>query len=195
MRAILLPIHPQHCNNILSGKKLVEIRKTKPKLETPFKCYIYQTKTKRKGFLSEYDTAIIKREGNVVDGSQMVIGEFICTQVEKFTVGSLRCDYIEKLACLSFEEIIDYFYKPEELDGNHVKFGYAWHISNLKIYDEPKPLSDFTKFGYCHVGGCCGNTGCKYYINHGYYEPPQCAIDGCFLSKPPQSYCYVEELQ
>lgn len=55
------------------------------------------------------------------------------------------------------------------LDG---KDGHFWHISNLKIYDSPKQLSKFkglrkTKFGYAPVE----------------------------IKRPPQSWCYVEELK
>lgn len=75
-----------------------------------------------------------------------VIGEFICDEVERFSVGSLRSDDIEKLACLSYNEMINYFYKPEELDGKTAKQGFAWHISNLKIYDKPKELREFGRF-------------------------------------------------
>lgn len=43
---VLLPIKPKWCELIASGKKTIEVRKTRPKIETPFKCYIYCTKTK-----------------------------------------------------------------------------------------------------------------------------------------------------
>ena len=59
-----------------------------------------------------------------------------------FSVGSLRCDDIVELACLSYTEMINYFYKPEELDGKTAKFGYGWHISDLKIYDKPILLEE-----------------------------------------------------
>lgn len=39
-KAVLLSIRPEWCEKILSGEKTVEIRKTRPKLEPPFKCYI-----------------------------------------------------------------------------------------------------------------------------------------------------------
>lgn len=68
---------------------------------------------------------------------------------------------------------------------------YSWHISDLKIYDKPKELNEFTKFGYLPAGGCCVNGNCKNYIGNGYYEPPQCAIDGCFIKRAPQSWCYI----
>ena len=44
MKSVLMSINPRWCELIANGKKTVEIRKTKPKLEPPFKCYIYCTK-------------------------------------------------------------------------------------------------------------------------------------------------------
>lgn len=43
MKSVLISIQPRWCELIASGKKTIEIRKTKPKLETPFKVYIYCT--------------------------------------------------------------------------------------------------------------------------------------------------------
>ena len=42
-KAVMLSIRPKWCEKIASGEKTIEVRKTKPKLETPFKCYIYCT--------------------------------------------------------------------------------------------------------------------------------------------------------
>ena len=47
-KAVLLSIQPRWCGLIVSGKKTIEVRKTRPKIETPFKCYIYQIKSKDK---------------------------------------------------------------------------------------------------------------------------------------------------
>lgn len=43
MKTVLISIQPKWCELILSGDKTLEIRKNKPKLITPFKCYIYCT--------------------------------------------------------------------------------------------------------------------------------------------------------
>lgn len=48
MKAILLSIRPEWCDLIIRGKKTIEARRTRPKLETPFKCYVYCTKSKSK---------------------------------------------------------------------------------------------------------------------------------------------------
>lgn len=42
-KAVLLSIAPRWCELIARGKKTVEVRKTRPKIDTPFKCYIYMT--------------------------------------------------------------------------------------------------------------------------------------------------------
>lgn len=44
--AVLLSIYPKYCELILNGSKTAEIRKNKPNLSTPFKCYIYCTRPK-----------------------------------------------------------------------------------------------------------------------------------------------------
>lgn len=185
MKSILISIHPRHCEKIASGKKTIEVRKTVPKIPTPFKCYIYMTRSGNNAL------EIVERNGNFyaysVDYKMAgtVVGEFVCDKVEKFTVGSLGCDDIEVLACLTYKEMIDYFYKPEELDGKHAKFGYGWHISDLKIYDKPKELSEFRKpcdrFLDCFL--------CRRYIRD--------EFGGCDsrIHRPPQSWCYVEELK
>lgn len=58
--------------------------------------------------------------------------------------------------------------------------GYGWHISNLKIYDKPKGLHDFSKPQEdCHR-------------EHQKYDCLGCW--DCMIKRPPQSWCYVEEV-
>lgn len=178
MKSVLISIQPKWCELIASGKKTVEVRKTAPK-EVPFKVYMYCSKG---GYMyrcrfDENRLAIPE----VWNGK--VIGEFICNKIEKFNVGSLRSDDIEELACLSYTELINYFYKPCELDGKTAKQGYAWHISDLKIYDKPKKLSEFKKLCPIKNKDC---PRCEFYSR---YEGT-CAN---WLTRPPQSWQYVEE--
>lgn len=49
MKAVLLSIRPEWCDLIIRGQKTIEVRRTKPgNLKTPFKCYVYCTKSKSK---------------------------------------------------------------------------------------------------------------------------------------------------
>lgn len=199
MKKILISVRPKWCEKIChvigkeeAGKpiyeKRIEVRKSAPK-EVPFKAYIYETYDKKYD-----DIGICWGKGKCFEhGCKKVIGEFICDKTERFTVGSLRSDDIEKLACLSYNEMINYFYKPEELDGKTVKQGFAWHISDLKIYDKPKELSEFYTIPESGSDCCCGCV---------WHETPleempcrTCTGERKYLYRPPQSYMYVEEVE
>ena len=63
------------------------------------------------------------------------------------------------------------------------------HISDLVIYDEPKDIDVFKK-PCLHD---CKN--CEYWYSGSPidYEPPYCEWEDCVITRPPQSWCYVEE--
>lgn len=42
-KTVMLSIRPKWCEKIASGEKTIEVRKTRPKLDMPFRCYIYCT--------------------------------------------------------------------------------------------------------------------------------------------------------
>lgn len=202
MKNIITSVSPYLCGKIASGDCKILVKKSAPK-GVPFKAYIYCTSSNvhdcilidKSGLVLTYAT---NHKTAIVDsgycGNSKVIGEFICDKVERFTVGSLRSDDIEKLACLSYNEMINYFYKPEELDGKTVKQGFAWHISDLKIYDKPKELSEF-KTPPCEKSDC---GGCKYRVvinTPETYEIDCFAVNGREITRPPQSYMFVEEVE
>lgn len=197
-KAVLISIRPKWCELIASGKKTIEVRKTAPKIETPFKCYIYCTKPS-----FEYEDFIALENGRFIYGGGKVIGEFTCDRIFPITVeengpfseergDGYSEDYSSKgfYDCLTDKEFDAY------LNG---KPGYGWHISDLVIYDEPKRLSDFIR----PSGGCCNEgkcTGCKYIDKgNGYNVEDDCLANFdtdmySIVTRPPQSFCYVEEL-
>ena len=118
MKAVLISIQPKWCELIASGKKTVEVRKTAPKLEPPFKCYIYCTKGKWiwTGNVEDYGTL-------TTIGNGKVIGEFVCDKIEHieirhFTVFGHENRYAAvgdnpdhqwlKKSCLSYDEVAHY---------------------------------------------------------------------------------------
>lgn len=108
------------------------------------------------------------------------------TDIEDVTAGS----------CLSLEQVKEYAGWRKATSFMDRKDLYAWHISDLKIYDQPKSLSGFSRHDFRGMNGTdvCGNESCEHYQPSGSYMlPPTCAINGCCLSKPPQSWCYVAE--
>lgn len=180
-KAVLISIRPEWVEKILSGEKTLEVRKTRPNMGTPFKCYIYCT-AERAGYdalwvldaptREEYSlmavSAYLENPKGANKGNGKVIGEFTCERIVPITYdgGRLWCPTnaaFPTATCLSQAEIIAYI-------GDKGRC-YGWHISNLKIYDTPRELSKFTGL----------RTGLG-------------SIELRVLERPPQSWCYVEEL-
>lgn len=174
MKAVMISIRPEWVQKILSGEKTVEVRKTAPKIATPFKCYIYCTKPKP-GISHQYDAFGLN--GKPVECGGYVVAEFICDKVECFGVpypafqNKMNKSILEQ-SCLTYYQLHRYAYQDKL---------YGWHISDLKIYDKPKELNEFNQCHKCELHG-----GCK---QHEY----SCAGE-YKLQRPPQSWCYVEEL-
>ena len=134
--AVMLSIRPKWCEKIASGEKTIEVRKTRPKINTPFKCYIYCTLQGCNDFFRVDlggDAAKWNR-GKWADRKGKVIGEFTCDRIHELAPLNHAPDDVEKQACLTREEIVNY------LKGT----GYGWHIVDLRIYDQPREPSEFT---------------------------------------------------
>ena len=147
MKSVLISIQPKWVKKIAKGEKTIEVRKTEPKCEVPFKCYIYCTKSRDNEIYKRYKVDDIK--------SGKVIGEFVCDKVfllHPYTYdggnadrerrkliqtfeGSSKGNEILAATCLTQDEMFDYIGA-----GN---YGYGWHISDLKIYGKPLTLDDF----------------------------------------------------
>lgn len=197
MKSILLSIQPYYVFLIIARlmgwdipqHKTAEVRKDCPKDSAwNRRVHIYCSKNRKSynRIPKQYQPLMKKFLGKVV-------GEFVCLRLEKFTVGSLRCDDIEKLSCLSYSEIKNYFYKPNELDGKTVKVGYGWHIDYLQIYDKPKELGEFKRQNPCNKSGSVDKLGC-WEGGCTFQNLGECDGRYSILTHAPQSYYYVEEL-
>ena len=182
-KAVMLSIRPKWVEKIADGEKTIEVRKTKPKLDTPFKCYIYCTMDHPYISVSCAELDKLNYRTNTVGRCNgKVIGEFTCDKVDWITrvgfsgspvpsrysicnhnnMDVLPIDDLLHAARLTYPELADY------LDGGN---GYGWHISGLKIYDMPRDLSEFTGLRDTKFGAAP-------------YE----------IKRPPQSWYYVEEM-
>lgn len=154
---LMLSIKPKWCELIASGRKTIEVRKTRPKCEAPFLCYIYCTKDKGISFWTGKRYAYADdRSHNLFDvcGNGKVIGEFVCDYILEITPDTygyhkyfISGDDLNA-SCLTTNDLWKY------ANGKTL---YGWHISDLVIYDKPKEISEFA------------------------------------MTRPPQSWCYVEE--
>lgn len=175
-KAVLISIKLKWVEKIITGKKTIEVRKTAPKLETPFKCYIYMSGQIGAHFANGF---------NLIPGK--VVAEFTCTKIHKvdnkgsqFIIDNdiAVTNGVANRSCLDFDDMKRYL---------GTKDGYAWEIENLKIYDQPKEFREFytlKKCNSCKVSGYQSNA-CQY--------DEKCVVPS-IITRPPQSWCYVEEI-
>ena len=169
-KAVLISIRPKWCELIANGTKTVEVRKSRPKLETPIKCYIYCTQ-------SGGAPGLRKKHGKV-------IGEFTCNRIDRlapanepYGIYDIDDDYVLQ-TCLENGALWDY---------GHGTPLFGWHISDLRIYDQPRELTEFR--------WACPNDlyceSCAMYSNNNGI----CNNGALLLRHPPQSWCYVEAMK
>lgn len=177
-KKILMSIKPHWTEKIFTNIKIIEMRKTAPKIDTPFEVLVYQTKHKG-------GKAIVSEVLNSVYGGGKVIGSFVCDRIDEYTFSDYEARYrindvdIAK-TCLNHPELIAYG-KGKPL--------YGWHITEPKLFDKPRDIAEFALYGKCaedcdEYDICArdsedGRMSCKYFKR-------------TFLERPPQSYCFVE---
>lgn len=207
MKAVMISIRPKWCEKIANGEKTIEVRKTRPKLTPPFKCYIYCTYGQ--GLIGYHDPDYpnmlldvkVSKDatwGNCCNGK--VIGEFVCDKITYF--GNVATDpwnhlrggthedlkrIVTEKACLSEADMLAYRGK------------YGWHISDLVIYEKPLELRQFVTEGDCDCANC---RNCYWFDGgNGYNVEADCNLVYEYLGtgktlkplfRPPQSWCYVE---
>lgn len=184
-KAVMLSIRPKWCEKICGGEKTIEVRKTRPKLETPFKCYIYCTLPK----YPHEDFIATDYPKPQFYGGGKVIGEFTCDRIYKIDKDST--DFLFKAGGLSvYKQAAEekcglrVAMTGDELHGYLGHFqGYGWHISNLRTYDAPRELSEFERPYECNECDAKWATECN-----------ACHEEGK-IKRPPQSWCYVEAME
>ena len=230
MKAVLISIQPKWVEKIASGRKTIEVRKTAPK-QVPFKCYIYCTFPKKPA----YTLWLNRRTKNKFLADGKVIGEFICDGIAEFesefhddnSTEQLRRvwydeddgerdaelfaedgdpNYLCTDACLTWDELKNYV-------GIGDRTFYGWHISDLKIYDKPKELTEFAN-ALSNRDIRCKHIEKRQTVNGRQYM--KCTLQNCIcefrrlgwqtdcigyemlkerkpITRAPQSWQYVEE--
>ena len=180
-KAVMLSIRPKWVEKIARGEKTIEVRKMRPKLETPFKCYIYCTiggrdlniPISQERLMRDYLETGSMKSLNCPLGNGKVIGEFTCDRIYELETKTRGGSYyvknedqpttneVARQSCLTLRDMHEYLKAAK---------GYGWHISDLRIYDTPRELSEFTGLRNTRFGAAP-------------YD----------IKRPPQSWCYVRE--
>nr|DAH52109.1 MAG TPA: helix-turn-helix domain-containing protein [Caudoviricetes sp.] len=169
-KAVMVSIRPKWCEKIINGDKTIEVRKTRPKIDTPFKCYIYCTLQGCNDFFRvDLGGDVAKwNRGKWADRKGKVIGEFTCDRIDRlapendsYGIYDIDDDYVFQ-TCLENGALWDY---------GHGTPLYGWHIPDLRIYDKARELSEFTGLRNTRFGAAP-------------YD----------IKRAPQSWCYVEAM-
>ena len=184
-KSVITSVSPRECELIASGQQTMLVRKTRPKIETPFKCYIYKSFGKRKDCFA--------REIQTYFNCGKVIGEFVCDKIEKIEFQA-QCsstlserwtfNRIAKQACLTAVDMSAY------LNGDN---GYGWHITAPTLFDKPRELGEFRK--PCnHINDCCTCKEAEFQYDGDELRGLICKRE-ISLTRPPQSWVYCEPIE
>ena len=170
MKDLMASLKPYYYYLIGEGIKKWEVRKNAPKAEDWSRKVNFYMSKDEKSFAKipkEFQEKYRKHFGKV--GLRVIVD----------WIDIIECDSNSHLyfslngTCLSQEEIRDY------CNGQDLS---AWHIYDKLILDKPKELSEFWTIK-------CTNkkVGCSQC-----YIKPNCITT---ITRPPQSWCYCEELK
>lgn len=133
MTRVMLSVRPEWVAKILNGEKTIEVRKTAPKCELPVDVYVYCTKGDYIGRISNKYVGKVVAKFTLREVTQYINGCNV-SKDSGYMFGDAEREGVYEKSCLSESDIDGYC--PDE------SF-YAWHISDLAIFDEPKDLPEF----------------------------------------------------
>lgn len=209
MKAVMISIQPKWVEKILSGEKTIEVRKTAPKIETPFKCYIYCTNDRKISLEMADDKRLYfnvniyypYKIGRSLNGK--VVGEFVCKKIDEYTLAygfsekenkDGRYGDIKDYCYFQHNLLLDQMCLTEEEFNNYGKGEtlYGWHISDLKIYDKPKEISEFLSWHkQKQISQSDTHTHLLESTRYITIKPGDKIILKP-ITRPPMSWCYVE---
>jgi predicted transcriptional regulator len=167
-KAVLMSIRPEWLWKILDGRKTIEVRKTIPAIEPPFRVYLYCTKGGDELWTEDKCGALPRGSFGSWKMNGTVCAEFVCDKIYQIAVkrgeGMIMLDGEKEIPFTNDNEMrLTKWDLHKYLSG---KTGYGWHITELRTFEKPLSYADFSLIG------------------RGYFHS----------ARPPQSWCYVEEL-
>lgn len=180
-KAILMSIRKEHNKNIFDGIKRFEGRKTLP-ATIPLGNHIDNTSTYNP---SEYNVICYVYEPKTGGGCGKVVGQFVCDFAQTFHPKIANMKMVANALCVTEDFTKQYFNREK---------GYMLRVCIPQRYDKPKELSEF--YRECEYEKDCGSCPYLYVENTPNCYETWCEIDGKIpITRPPQSWCYVEELK
>ena len=195
--AVMASIRPKWCAKIEGGRKTVEVRTTRPKIDPPFRCYMYCSKGSNKllDIIRDGDcnygeiyhgppVFITSPEDSFYYGNHgKVVGDFICDKIITIQPGKIR----ELMQSGTLDGCYTGMTTREFVKYAGEKTVYFWHISDLNMDYMPRELTEFRRV--CRNDLYC--ESCAMFSAN----KSRCGNAALYLTRPPQSWCYVEEMK
>lgn len=146
MPDVLISIRPEWCGAIFAGVKTIEVRKTAPRLPTPFKCYVYCTE---KGHFDITLIDPVRQTSTKRILSGMVSGRFSVKRIDRYTMVGTSTNNMRYMRDAGSGDFYSINFRQMQLSEEEFKnYGngaalYGWHISDVRCFLDPKPLSEF----------------------------------------------------
>lgn len=228
MKAVMKSVSPRICEKIANGDCTILVSKTAPKCKEPFKGYIYATEAKKwfhSGIIVTSDEllwlSLSSGKIKMCDGLELwadgedyqcvngkVIGEFVCDKIIKWQYNKGHQYYVEYPDdCTSYFPYLKCHSDATGLRCSEIEnYGkgksktlYGWHISDLKIYDKPKELREFSPI--CSYKN--DDSSCQYHKVDCLYQRRDYNTDGSVnlvtcdksITRAPSNWQYVEGLE
>ena len=214
MKSVLVSIHPQWCKKIFNGEKTIEVRKTRPLIDMPFKVYVYCTKQKltkttcMHSYLHKNEPKACKKYGEITTWCSIgdvhvnsntpwsfraygmhgkVIGSFVCDKVYKIVPDG---EYYSNGYDIDDDMLSETCLGRGYLTGYGLGYTlYGWHITEPQLFEKPRDITEFAIFGKC-ADECSEYDFCARDIAE---DRVACkCFKRTFLKRPPLSWCYVE---
>ena len=205
MRAIMKSVSPRICEKVANGDCTILVSKTVPKFDLPFKGYICCTSAKPYLYREANPPFELFLDNDLYEGegyddrlfSGKVIGEFVCDKIIEWQYDKGHQYYVDYPDdCTSYFPYLKCHSEATGLKCSEIeKLGkgkplYGLHISDLKIYDKPKELSEFER--PCTYKGIC--YSCERFRPNGIPLPAPYGFCETKITHVPSNWCYVEEL-
>ncbi len=170
-KSVLRSVKPYWIYCILEGLKNIEVGKDFPKAEDWDRMVSLYCSKDRKSL----NRIPVEKRAKYARLMGKVVCKFECNDIVKAPCGAYANIGIDK-SCLDVSELLDY------ADGKTI---YGWNICDLVIYDQPKELSEFYSTAYMKKCSVCVPL-CEAYTNCSRKKNRKP------MTRPPQSWCYVE---
>lgn len=186
MKAVLISIQKEHNVNIFDGSKHFEGRKTLPAI-IPLGNHIDNSTTYNP---SDSDVICYVYEPKAGGGCGKVVGQFVCDFAQTFHTSFADMKRVAKALCVTEEFAKQYFNRER---------GYMLRVCVPERYEKLKELSEFTSpewFRDCEKQ-CPDMERMRCPVGDSRKADKMCGWcrkGGKPITRPPQSWCYVEEI-